>query len=41
VQEMPNLEMLLLKAKVESLTDQLSRLYNILQLYGIDAMGDK
>ena len=38
---MPNLEMLLLKAKVESLTDQLSRLYNILQLYGIDAMGDK
>ena len=40
-EEMPNLEMLLLKAKVESLTDQLSRLYNILQLYGIDAMGDK
>jgi hypothetical protein len=41
VQKMPDLEMLLLKAKVESLTDQLSRLYNILQLYGIDAMGDK
>ena len=41
VNKMPDLEMLLLKAKVESLTDQLSRLYNILQLYGIDAMGDK
>lgn len=39
-QKLPDFEYILLKAKVESLTQQLSNLYNMLELYGINITGE-